>query len=184
MRSRLTPRELDRRISAIDVFAQVYLMLFVTLIFILIQFVLALADAPRFVYFSLWVQTIPYWWNFDVQITFDTPVGPLNLVAMQLFGFLLACLFVIVPQFDRAFAMAKIYRWHLLFLGFCLISLAYAPSPAYGFRTIAKLVAPLAFLIVVLTVIKSSEEFRKTRNAVLGSGAVILGLALFARAAG
>jgi O-antigen ligase len=159
-------------------------MLFVTIVFILIQFVLAVAAPARFIYFSLWVQTIPYWWNFDVQISFETPIGRLNVVAMQGFGFLLACLFVIVPHISRLGPQIARYKWHSAFLIFCVLSLAYAPSTVFGLRTIAKLAAPFLFLLAVGLVINTDQEIRKTLQAIMGSGAVILFLALLARMLG
>jgi hypothetical protein len=156
----------------------------VTALLVLVLFALAAVSPQTFVYFCLWVLTIPYWWNFDVQITFSTPLGPMNLIAMQLFGFLGACFAIVVRQIDRVFEEIKLYRWHLIFIGFCLLSLIYAPSPAYGIRTLAKLLGPPMFMIVVLLTIKSPEELRRAQNAILGSGVIILALALIAKALG
>ncbi len=159
-------------------------MLIVTVILVLIQFALALASPPGFVYFCLWTLTIPYWWNFDAQLVYQTPLGPLNLIAMQLFGFLAACVFAILPKVDRALSELSSYRWHLLFLLFYTVAIVYAPSPAYGFRTVAKLIGPPLFMVVVLTSIRTEEQIQKVQSAILGSGVIILGLALFARAMG
>jgi hypothetical protein len=156
----------------------------VTALLIFLQFGLAMLYPQKFVYFCLWVLTVPYWWNFDVQITFATPLGPMNLIAMQLFGFLAACLSIIVQQLDRASMDIRVYRWHLVFIGFCLLSVTYAPSAAYGIRTVAKLLGPLVFLVVVLLSIRSPEEIRRTQTAILGSGVIILALALLAKALG
>jgi hypothetical protein len=127
---------------------------------------------------------MPYTWNFDTQFVFDTPFGPLNVVAMQLFGFCLACVIAIAAQFDRALRETRYAKWHMVFLGFCLLSLTYASSAAYGLRMIAKLVAPFLFMAVILTVAKSETELQKMRNAILASGVILLALALMARAAG
>ena len=159
-------------------------MLAVTILYILIQFVLALMDARRFVYFSLWTQSIPYWWNFDIDTTIDTPIGPVNIGGMKLFGSLLAYMLAILPNIDRAFVGAKQYKWHLIFIVFCVVSLAWAPSVAYGARMIAKLLGPLLFMIVVRTVIRSQVDFKKTVDAILGSGVIVLAIAFLAKASG
>jgi O-antigen ligase len=76
------------------------------------------------------------------------------------------------------------YKWHLAFIFFCMLSLIYTPSVAYGVRMIAKLMGPFLFMIAFLSCIKTREELQKALNAILGSGAILVGLALFARAAG
>jgi O-Antigen ligase len=164
--------------------AELLNMLFVTLIFILIQLAVAIAAPVRFVYLSLWLQTMPYTWNWDVQVIFNTPLGPLNVIAIQLFGLCLSCLVIVFAQLDRAASEFKYYRWHALFLSLCIVSLTYAPSAAYGLRMIAKLSGPLLFVIVILTVVKSKDELRKVQQAIIGSGVILIGLALLAKAAG
>jgi len=159
-------------------------MLLVTILIILIELGVAVSSPVRFVLLSLWVQTIPYTWNWDAQLVFDTPVGPLNVIAMQLFGFCLCCLVIIGIRFEKVAAQAKVYGWHLAFIGFAVLSMVYAPSVAYGFRMIAKLLGPVLFLIVVLISINTVDEIRKVQRAILGSGVILLGLALYARAMG
>ena len=112
-------------------------MLLVTILIILIELGVAVSSHVRFVLLSLWVQTIPYTWNWDAQLVFDTPVGPLNVIAMQLFGFCLCCLVIIGIRFEKVAAQARVYGWHLAFIGFAVLSMVYAPSVAYGFRMIA-----------------------------------------------
>jgi O-antigen ligase len=159
-------------------------MLLATIIFVLFQFVLAIVAPVKFIYFSLWVQTIPYTWNFDAQNTFDTPVGSLAIIAIQLFGFCLACSLVVVSHFERAAAQLRHFKWHVAFLVFCCVSLAYAPSMAYGLRMIAKLTAPFLFMLAILAVVKRESELRNMQTAIFGSGLILVGLALFSRAAG
>jgi hypothetical protein len=160
------------------------MLLIVTVILVLVQFALALLSPPRFVYFCLWTLTIPYWWNFDVQLMFDTPLGRLNIIAIQLFGFIAACLLIIIPAASRAIAEAKLYKWHLAFLFFCGVSAIYAPSSEYAFRMLAKLFAPFLFMLVVLDSIRTQEQMRKAGGAILGSGIIVLALALLAKATG
>jgi len=159
-------------------------MLFVTLTFILIQLALAVTAPLRFVYLSLWLQTMPYTWNWDVQRAIDTPLGELNIVAIQVFGICLCCLLAVITELNRAAAEFKSYRWHAVFLLFCILSLTYAPSAAFGLRMIAKLSGPLLFLIVILAVVKTQDEVRKIQQAIIGSGVVLIGLAVVAEAAG
>jgi len=159
-------------------------MLIATICLVMLELAIAVIAPIGFIYFSLWVQTIPYTWNWDTQLIFDTPVGPLNVVAMQLFGFCIACVLVILSHFGSAASQAKHYKWHLGFIGFCILSLSYAPSAAYGFRMIAKLLGPFLFMIALSCCITTPEELRKALNAIKGSGVILLILALFARAAG
>jgi O-antigen ligase len=159
-------------------------MLLFTVILILIEVGLAALSPRRFIVFSLWIQTIPYTWNWDAQLVFDTPVGPLNVVAMQLFGFVLACLVVLTPQITRALSQITYFKWHAAFLLFCVVSISYAPSAAYAMRMIAKLLGPFLFMWAILTVVDTDATLRDMERAILGSGVIILGLALYARAAG
>jgi len=159
-------------------------MLFASLLFILIQLVFAVTAPLRFVYLALWIQTMPYTWNWDVDRGFDTPVGQLNVVAMQVFGICLCCILALVGEMGRAAGAARYYRWHVLFLVFCILSLTYASSTAYGLRMIAKLSAPLLFLIVVLTSVRSADDVRRIQGSILGGGIVLIGLALLAKVFG
>jgi hypothetical protein len=159
-------------------------MLLVTMILIAIQFVIAGVAPARFIVLSLWIQTIPYTWNWDTQFVFDTPIGPLNVVAMQLFGFVFATVVVVLPRLDLAVLQIRNCKWHVAFIGFCLLSLAYAASFAYGVRMIAKLLGPFLFTIAILCRMNSEAELQKMRRAILGSGVIILILAAYARAAG
>jgi hypothetical protein len=159
-------------------------MLLVTAILILIQLVVAGIAPARFVLLSLWIQTIPYTWNWDTQSVFQTPIGPLNVVAMQLFGFVLACLVAVVTQIDRTSLQIRNCKWHIAFIAFCLLSILYAPSAVYGLRMIAKLLGPLLFMIAILSVTNSEAELQNMQRAIFGSGVIILALALYARAAG
>jgi O-antigen ligase len=159
-------------------------MLLVTLVLVLLQFLLAMLAPVRFIYLSLWVQTIPYTWNWDTQLVYDTPIGPLNVVAMQMFGFTLACLLALLFHAKGAAEQFKYVRWHAAFIAFCVLSIVYAPSVAYALRMIAKLLGPFLFMILVLVVVRSEDEVRKMRTAILGSGMVLVALALLARAAG
>jgi hypothetical protein len=158
--------------------------LLITLTFVMIQCVLAASNPARFVYFSLWVETIPYTWNWDTQLIYDTPVGPLALVAIQVFGFCLACLLVVATNLDKCLASARNYKWHLAFIAFCILSLSYAHSTIYGLRMIAKLLSPLLFMILIPAVTTSEDDLQKIRNAILGSGLLLLGLAIIARVLG
>jgi O-antigen ligase len=159
-------------------------MLLVTLILILLQFLLAMLAPMRFIYLSLWVQTIPYTWNFDSQLVYDTPIGPLNVVAMQMFGFTLACLLALLFHAKGTAEQFKYVRWHAAFIGFCVLSIIYGPSVSYALRMIAKLLGPFMFMMLVLVVVRSDDEVRKMRTAILGSGMILVALALLARAAG
>src|ERR1700733_1239807 len=101
-------------------------MLFITLIFVVVQCVLAVISPNRFIVFSLWTQTIPYTWNWDTQLVYETPIGPLNVTTMQLFGFCLACLLALLTRLPLAAEQLRFSRWHAIFIGFCLLSLIWA----------------------------------------------------------
>jgi hypothetical protein len=159
-------------------------MLFITLIFVVVQCVLAVISPNRCIVFSLWTQTIPYTWNWDTQLVYETPIGPLNVTAMQLFGFCLACLLALLTRLPLAAEQLRFSRWHAVFIGFCLLSLIWASSGAYGFRMVAKLLGPFLFLTTVLTVVNTESVLRQMRIAILGSGVILVILALYARAIG
>jgi O-antigen ligase len=159
-------------------------MLLATVIFILIQCVIAVISPTRFIYFSLWIQTMPYTWNWDTQVIYDTPIGRLAVVAIQLFGFCLACFIVVASNWTQAARHLRYSRWHAVFIGFCMFSLVYASSTAYGLRMIAKLLGPFLFMIATLATIRTEGEIQTMRKAILGSGVVIVALALIARAMG
>jgi hypothetical protein len=158
--------------------------LIATLTLVLLQLALAVTAPARFIYFALWIQAIPYTWTWNAQSVFDTPLGPLNVIAMQLFGFNLACLLIVAAHFGDATSRIGNYKWHLVFFAFCLISLGYAPSAAYGLRMIMKLIGPPLFMITILVVAKEEAELQRMRQAIFGSGIVLVALALLARAMG
>jgi hypothetical protein len=159
-------------------------MILVAAILVMIQLLIAVTAPVSFIYFALWMQTMPYTWNWDTQLVYSTPVGQLNVVAMQLFGFCIACLLVIVLNINSALLRLRYAKWHAIFIAICILSMLYAASSVYALRMIAKLLGPFLFLIAVLAVIKSEDELRRMRTAILGGGMVLVALALVARASG
>ncbi len=159
-------------------------MLAATILLILFQIGVAAAAPARFMSYALWIQCIPYTWNWDSQIVYNTPIGPLNVISMQYFGFMLACLISVMPRLDRALSEARPYKWHAAFVLFCAVSLVYAPSAAYGLRMLLKLLGPLLFMIVVLTNLDSEQDLKNIRRAILGSGVILVLMAIVAKVAG
>ncbi|MES1191660.1 MAG: O-antigen ligase family protein [Steroidobacter sp.] len=151
---------------------------------ILLHFAVAVISPSRFILLALWVQTIPYTWNWDAQMVFDTPIGPLNVVAMQVFGFLFSSMLVVGRNISRLREYAPQFSWHLVFMLFCVVSLSYAPSVGYGIRMIAKLLGPLMFALALVCAMESREDLERAETAIIGSGVILIALAVVAKAMG
>jgi hypothetical protein len=150
----------------------------------LLQIALAATAPARFIIVSLWIQTIPLSWTWNLATIFDTPLGPINVLAFQVFALCVASLIVLFNSGANAFGYLRRFRWHAVFLLFCCLSIAYAPSLSYGFRTISKLAGPMLFMLAALVAIDSSAEIDGVRRAVIGSGLVLMAMAITARILG
>lgn len=160
-------------------------MLIAITVVLMLALVISAATTPRwFVLLALWTLSVPYGWNFDLQASFNTPIGQLNILSISVFGLCLACGIALISAGGLARALEGRYAAHLAFLAFCTASLAYAPSIPFGLRMLAKLVAPFLFLLVVLATVNDDQGIDAIRKAIVGNGLLILALALLARVLG
>jgi O-antigen ligase len=111
----------------------------------------------------------------------STPMGHMSLAAVRLFGLWVAVCLVLVPRLSKTLKYLSRYKLHLLFLAFCLTSILWAPSLSFGLRMIAKLSAPLLFVMLVMTAVSSTRQLLQTERIILASGIVMVVLALMAR---
>lgn len=147
----------------------------------LAQFMLAVVAPARLVQLVLLTGAIPLIWTVELL---RTPLGPMNAVAIQLCGLCIALLAVMGAHSHRVLGYIAEYRWHLLFASFCAISIVYAPSPAFGVRTLARLLGPLLFLIVVMIAIERRDQIEAMGRAVIGCGLIVCALAYVTQALG
>ena len=149
---------------------------------VLLQIILALASPVGLVYLSLASGAIPVTVGPDQMIT--GPMGRMDISAFRLLGLWLAAMTVILFQFERAWRYIVAYKFHVLFLVFCLLSLSYAPSIEYGMRMMAKLTAPFLFLLMVMVVVKGIGQMIIIERLIIASATTIVILALAAKLMG
>lgn len=106
-----------------------------------------------------------------------TAFGHFDVSALRLLGLWLAMTPVILLRVERAWRYLDRYRWHLFFLLFCLLALAWAPSLVYGVRMLAKLSAPFLFLVFVMVTVTTRAQLRQMERMMLIAGASMLVLA-------
>jgi O-antigen ligase len=116
--------------------------------------------------------------SLGVDQVFDTPLGRLDVAALRLFALLAGSAIVVAFQLRNAAPYAARSALHVAFLVFCVVSLGYAVAPVYGLRMLAKLIAPLLFLLALLATVRSLRDVELLNRAVLASGVLIGGLAL------
>lgn len=144
-----------------------------------VQIVLALASPVLLVDLSLFTGIWPMSFGRDDMLT--TAFGRFNVSALRLLGLWLAVALVILLRFERSSRYLVRYRWHLLFLGFCVMALAWAPSLVYGVRMLAKLSAPFLFLIFVMVAINTRAQLKRMERLILIAGAAMLILAVHSK---
>jgi hypothetical protein len=149
---------------------------------IVIQVLLAVVFPVLLVDLSLLTGIWPMSFGRDEMLT--TAFGRFDISALRLLGLWLAVTLVILLRFERAWRYLNRYRWHLLFLLFCMMALAWAPSLVYGVRMMAKLSAPFLFLVFVLVVIRTRAQLKRMETLMLIAGASMLALAGFAKLIG
>lgn len=140
---------------------------------------LALCSPVLLLNYALLTGPIP--WTLGSSELIQTPVGHMSISAMRLFGLWLAMFLVLAARFSKVNKCLLHYKLHLLFLGFCLISMLWAPSLSYSLRMLAKLSAPLLIMILIMTVISSMRQLEMMERMVLASGIAAALLALVTR---
>ena len=76
------------------------------------------------------------------------------------------------------------YKFHLLFLLFCVLTLAYAPSLEYGLRMMAKLSAPFLFLIVIMLAVNQHNQLLLIQRTILISSLIVVTLGVAGKLSG
>jgi hypothetical protein len=153
--------------------------------FAILQLLLALFAPMRFVSVSLLLQTMPFTWTAGGLDTFvETPIGRLNVVALQALFLCLTSVAVLISRFERAVAYSGRYKLHVVFLLFCAFSVVHAPSVSYAMRMLAKLAGPLLFMLATLVALDDVEAIENARRMFLYSGLLLVALALLAMAMG
>lgn len=147
----------------------------VLLSLISIQTVLALVHPVLLIDLSLLTGIWPVSYGRDDMMT--TAFGRFDFSSLRLLGLCMGTSCVILFRLDRAWGYLNRYRWHLFFLLFCLISLAWAPSLIYGVRMLAKLSGPFLFLLFVLLVISTQSQLKRMEKLILIAGVSMLALA-------
>lgn len=158
------------------------MMLILVACFTVAQFCLAIFSPRRLVYFTLVTGAIPVFWS--AQTHFTTPLGTLDVAALRLFGLCIAAGIVLAANLNQVMLYIARFKWHLLFIFVAGLSITYAPSPAYGFRMLAKLVGPLIIMLVVAVAIQTQEHLRTTARTIIASGVILCCLAYLTRALG
>lgn len=99
--------------------------------------------------------------------------GRFDLYAIRLMGLWLACFLVVLSSLGSVWAYCLRNKFHLAFLLFCALGVAWSPSYTYGLRMWAKLSAPFLFLLVMSLVMRAPKQLHRLENVILGSGVVV-----------
>lgn len=113
-----------------------------------------------------------------------TDFGRLDLYSIRVFGLWLASVLLILPSFSHLLDYGLRFRWHVAFLVFAVMAMAWSPSLIYSARMIAKLTAPFLFLLLVMVSVSSWTALRWIERAMWSSGALAVVLSLGAVVAG
>jgi hypothetical protein len=159
-------------------------LLIITTSWFLIQVALVALSPAAFIVAVLWFQAIPIGWGVSDDAMLDTPIGQINVIAIQVLLLCLSAILAILRQSNRSVGYAAKFKWHLLFLFIGLISLSYAPSSAFGLRMVAKLSGPFLFMLAAMVSLDDHKQLRQAELAIVGSGAILVAMALLARALG
>ena len=146
---------------------------------IAIQMLLALVSPVLLVDLSIFTGIWPM--SFGKDDLLNTAFGRFDVSALRLLGLWLAVTLVVLLRFERAWRYFDRYRWHLFFLLFCVLALAWAPSLVYGVRTLAKLSAPFLFLVFVMVTVTTRAQLKRMEWLTLITGAAMLVLAVLSK---
>lgn len=147
------------------VFFQLFLYLTITV-------VLAFFYRTGFLYFSLFTGALPIFLIHEGWLSDD--FGSSDINSIRVVGLWLAAFIVFLADFKSFLKYLFIFRFHLLFLVFCAISLFWTPNTIFGFRMIAKLSAPFLFLLMVMMIIKSSQQINQMERMIFMGGGLAL----------
>ena len=146
------------------------------------QFFFALISPILLASISLLTGALPLTLGNEEMISGD--FGRMDLPAIRVLGLSIGILWVLLFHMGEAWKHVVSYKWHILFLAFCLCSLTWSPSAAYGFRMLAKLTAPFLFLLLIRTTVTTIRQLTILEVCVILGAVVSLGLALATKLSG
>lgn len=143
------------------------------ILYLILILSLALFSRPGLIYFSLLTGALPIFLIHERWLADD--FGSSDINSIRIVGIWLAAAIFLMTDTRRFFKYLVDFRFHLLFLLFCGISLIWSPNLTFGFRMISKLSAPLLFLVIVLmTVTSNGQILWMERIIFIGATAALL----------
>ena len=139
------------------------------------QVALVLFQPIALVYLSLLTGGVPL--TFGQGEINESDFGRMDLSATRMFGLLVASASLACLQVGQVWMYVRRWKYHVLFLLFCCVTLAWAPSLVYGTRMIAKLVSPLLFMVLIMLAVSTMRQLRTMENMILIAAVVMLSLA-------
>ena len=139
------------------------------------QVALVLVQPIALVYLSLLTGGVPL--TFGQGEINESDFGRMDLSATRMFGLLIASALLACLHSTQAWTYLCRWKYHVLFLLFCCVTLVWAPSLIYGTRMIAKLVSPLLFMVLIMLAVSTVRQLRTMENMILIAAVVMLSLA-------
>lgn len=149
---------------------------------IAIQLLLAVVSPIGLVYLAMAIGALPMTFGDDGRIA--GALGRMDLAAFRLLGFWMAACLVLLLRPSRVPRYVYAYRFHLLFLAFCALAMAWAPSISYAMRMFAKLSSPFLFLLLVTTTVSRRSQLHVMEALIVLTGLAMLAVAVGIRLAG
>ena len=143
--------------------------------FAAVHVALVLVQPIGLVYLSLLTGGVPL--TFGQGEINESDFGRMDLSATRMFGLLIASALLACLHFTQAWTYFCRWKYHVLFLLFCCVTLVWAPSLIYGTRMIAKLVSPLLFMVLIMLAVSTMRQLRTMENMILIAAVVMLSLA-------
>lgn len=129
---------------------------------------LALVWPTVLIDFSLLVGTLPL--NFGKEGQLANDQDRLDVHAIRLLGILVAAAIVVLINVRHAVPYLIRFKFHTIFLLFAMGTLLWAPSLLYGIRMLAKLSAPLVFLLLLLIIPSRKDQIHHIERVMLTAG--------------
>lgn len=138
------------------------------LFFLIVPVGLAISWPSLLIYSSLLTGAAPVTFGKGGQLAGD--FGRMDLYAIRLLGLWVAAFLVILFNIKHLPVYLSRFKFHTLFLSFCILALLWAPSFLYGTRMVGKLTAPFLFLLLILLVVSTYQQLQRIENLMLISG--------------
>jgi len=148
---------------------------------VIAQFALVLVRPVGLAYLSLLIGPIPLSFS-GADLIHGMGVGTMSITTIRILGLWMALFMLIGMSLNKAGKYISLYRFHLAFLVFVVISIVWAPSAVYGFRMVAKLSLPLMFMLLVLVSVKDSDQLRRMEIVIVISALINMAIAVALRA--